>query len=86
MIVDIARRGLSHPKAVAYVKRSFETYPDKKGGPEPPVWGIVLVYVTFFVAMVGISLVSLIILSTAVANLTMHRTRLEATHTAQNNS
>jgi len=59
MIVDIARRGLSHPNAVAYVKRSFETYPDNKDGPDVPAWGIVLVYVTFMVGIVGISLVSL---------------------------
>jgi len=58
MIVDIARRGLSHPNAVAYVKRSFETYPDNKDGPDVPAWGIVLVYVTFMVGIVGISLVS----------------------------
>jgi hypothetical protein len=58
MIADIARRGLSHPNAVAFVKRAVTSQGDAPEGVEVPVWGGVLLYVTFMVAAVSISLVS----------------------------
>jgi hypothetical protein len=61
MIVDIARRGLSHPNAVEFVKRACRKAAGARGGPEEvevPVWGIVLLYVSFMIAVVGISMVS----------------------------
>ncbi|KAH7093297.1 hypothetical protein FB567DRAFT_433926 [Paraphoma chrysanthemicola] len=58
MIADIARRGLSHPNAVAFVKRAVTSQGDAPEGVEVPVWGGVLLYVTFMVAAVGISLLS----------------------------
>lgn len=61
MFADLARRGLTHPHAVAYVKRAVSV---KVEGHERvditddiPTWGIVLLYVSFVVAAVGISLV-----------------------------
>jgi hypothetical protein len=57
MIVDIARRGLSHPNAVAYMKRAVAAKGDQDM-PDVPVWGVVLIYATFMITMVGVSLVS----------------------------
>jgi hypothetical protein len=58
MIADIARRGLSQPQAVAFVKRAVTAQAETPEGVEVPVWGGVLLYVTFMVAAVGVSLVS----------------------------
>jgi hypothetical protein len=62
MIADLARRGLSHPNAVAFVKRACGKAARTGGGHEQdlevPVWGIVLVYVSFMVAVIGVSMVS----------------------------
>jgi hypothetical protein len=58
MLVDIARRGLMHPNTVAYVKRAVVVNGEREDGPEVPYWGIALLYVSFFGAAVGISLVS----------------------------
>ena len=58
MLAHLARRGFAHPNAAAFVKRAVG-----KEGPEGveidvPVWGVVLIYVSFMVAAVGVSLLS----------------------------
>lgn len=62
MFADLARRGLTHPHAVAYVKRAVSVKAEGHGPvditDDIPAWGIVLLYVSFIVAAVGISLVS----------------------------
>ncbi|KAF2036530.1 hypothetical protein EK21DRAFT_52132 [Setomelanomma holmii] len=58
MFTDLARRGLSHPNAVAYVKRAIAGQNETPEGVEIPVWGGVLLYVTFMVGIVGVSLLS----------------------------
>jgi hypothetical protein len=59
MLADIARRGLSHPNAMAYVKRAVSVNTEGHEAVEIPTWGIVLLYVSFMVAAVGVSLVGL---------------------------
>jgi hypothetical protein len=54
MFADIARRGLSHPNAVAYVKRGLTA---RSENVEVPGWGLVLLYLSFWVAAVSIYLV-----------------------------
>lgn len=58
MLVDLARRGLSHPQAHAFVKRAVSIKAEGHDTVEIPTWGIVLLYVSFMVAAVGISMVS----------------------------
>jgi hypothetical protein len=58
MFADLARRGLTHPNAVAYVKRAVSVEVEGQEPVDVPTWGIVLIYVTFMVAAVGVSLVS----------------------------
>ncbi|KAF1911447.1 hypothetical protein BDU57DRAFT_543328 [Ampelomyces quisqualis] len=61
MFADLARRGLMHPRAVTYVKRAVSVSAEGHGQVDIigdiPTWGIVLLYVSFVVAVVGISLV-----------------------------
>jgi hypothetical protein len=57
MFADLARRGLTHPNAVAYVKRAVSVEVEGQEPIEVPTWGIVLIYVSFMVAAVGVSLV-----------------------------
>jgi hypothetical protein len=62
MFADLARRGLTHPHTVAFVKRAVITSEDaaiKKDFDEVemPAWGVVLVYVSVWVAVVGITMV-----------------------------
>jgi hypothetical protein len=54
MFADIARRGLSHPNAIAYVKRGITARSDTV---EVPGWGLVLLYLSFWVAALSIYLV-----------------------------
>ncbi|KAF2830816.1 hypothetical protein CC86DRAFT_367476 [Ophiobolus disseminans] len=58
MFADLVRRGISHPHAVAFVKRAVITSDEPDSKVDVPAWGIVLLYVSFMVAVVGISLVS----------------------------
>lgn len=58
MFSDLARRGLSNPHAVAYVKRAVTANNDNPERVEVPVWGGVLLYVSFVAMVVSISLVS----------------------------
>jgi hypothetical protein len=57
MFADLARRGLTHPNAVAYVKRAVSVEVEGQEPVDVPTWGIALIYVTFMVAAVGVSLV-----------------------------
>jgi hypothetical protein len=66
MFADIARRGLTHPNAVAFVKRACGKAAGARAGHEEvevPIWGVVLLYVSFMVAVVGVSMVSYSLLS-----------------------
>jgi hypothetical protein len=54
MFADIARRGLSHPNAIAYVKRGLTARSEKV---EVPEWGLVLLYFSFWVAAISIYIV-----------------------------
>lgn len=58
MLADLARRGLSHPQAAAFVKRAVSVQAEGHDTIEIPTWGIVLLYVSFMAAAVGISLIS----------------------------
>jgi hypothetical protein len=61
MFADLARRGFTHPHAVAFVKRACNKASRTQGGPEEvdvPIWGVALLYVSFIVAVVGFSMVS----------------------------
>ncbi|KAH7396742.1 hypothetical protein DE146DRAFT_48132 [Phaeosphaeria sp. MPI-PUGE-AT-0046c] len=58
MLVDLARRGLSHPQTTAFVKRAVSIKAEGHEEVEIPTWGIVLLYVSFMVAAVGISMIS----------------------------
>jgi len=60
MFADIARRGLAHPNAVAFVKRAVVAQSEDPEM-EVPAWGVALIYVSFMIAVVGVSLVSLIV-------------------------
>ncbi|KAL5114183.1 hypothetical protein ACEQ8H_007931 [Pleosporales sp. CAS-2024a] len=65
MFADLARRGLTHPNMVAYVKRAvYISSADAATTAEPvevPTWGVVLLYVSVWVAMVGVTMVSYMI-------------------------
>lgn len=58
MFADLVRRGISHPNAVAFVKRAVVASDEPDKELDVPVWGIVLLYVSFFIAVVGTGLVS----------------------------
>lgn len=58
IITSAVRRAVSHPATAGFVKRAVDN------GEEPidldmPVWGIVLLGVSFYAAIIGMSLVSL---------------------------
>lgn len=61
MFADLARRGLTHPNTVAYVKRAvLISSEDVESRPEKidmPTWGIVLLYVSVWIALVGVTMV-----------------------------
>ena len=60
MFADLARRGLTHPNTVAYVKRAVYTNQDPSTGlveVEIPIWGVVLLYVSVWIALVGVTMV-----------------------------
>lgn len=60
MFADLARRGLTHPNTVAYVKRAAYTNQDPSTGlveVEIPTWGVVLLYVSVWIALVGVTMV-----------------------------
>ena len=69
MLVDLARRGFSHPHAVAFVKRAVIVNGESSEKVEIPVWGGVLLYVSVVIAAVGVSLVGLL---SFLSNLILH--------------
>lgn len=60
VLVELARRAMSHPHTATFVKRAI----NGNGGRTPdwadevPIWGVVFIYATIFVATVAISLFS----------------------------
>jgi hypothetical protein len=57
VFTELARRGLAHPNAVSFVKRAVAIRAGE-GEIELPTWGVVLIYVSFVVIAVFITLVS----------------------------
>ncbi|KAH8636059.1 hypothetical protein IG631_07893 [Alternaria alternata] len=59
VLVELARRAVSHPQASSFVKRAI----NGNGGRTPDymdkvsIWSVVAIYATIFVAAIGISLV-----------------------------
>ena len=58
VFTELARRGLQHPNTVSFVKRAVSVQSGDGETFEMPTWGIVLLYVSFMVSMVAVSLVS----------------------------
>ncbi|KAH8730788.1 hypothetical protein GQ44DRAFT_736453 [Phaeosphaeriaceae sp. PMI808] len=58
MLAHLARRGLAHPQATAWVKRAVRMEGPNSVELDVPVWGIVLVYVSIMIAAFGINLLS----------------------------
>ena len=58
VFTELARRGFSHPNTVSFVKRAVSLQTGDGEKIEMPTWGFVLLYVSFVVSMVAVSLVS----------------------------
>ena len=65
VLVELARRAVSHPHTATFVKRALHNGAPVRNGestqlkPEDvPIWGVVVIYISIFVASVAISLVS----------------------------
>jgi hypothetical protein len=61
-ITSALRRALTHPSTVGFVKRTIGNG-DDSDDVEMPVWGMVLLGVSFYAAIVAMSLVSAISLA-----------------------
>jgi hypothetical protein len=61
-ITSAVRRALTHPSTVGFVKRTIGNG-DDSDDVEMPVWGMVLLGVSFYAAIVAMSLVSAISLA-----------------------
>ena len=58
-VVDTAiRRAVSHPAAVGFVKRAVGSAEGEGEHVEVPVWGMILLGVSFYAAIIAMSLVS----------------------------
>ena len=58
-ILNAARRAISHPTTVGFVKRAVSGNGEGEGEHvEMPVWGIALLGVSFYAAVIAMSLVS----------------------------
>lgn len=58
-IVNAVRRAVSHPTTVGFVKRAVSGNGEGEGEHvDMPVWGIVLLGVSFYAAIIAMSLVS----------------------------
>lgn len=58
-IIDAVRRAVSHPTTVGLLKRAVSgDHRDHSEHIEVPVWGVVLLGVSFYVAIIAMSLVS----------------------------
>ncbi|KAF1845166.1 uncharacterized protein K460DRAFT_283468 [Cucurbitaria berberidis CBS 394.84] len=58
ILTELARRGLSHPNTVSFVKRAVSAQNGEGEKIEMPTWGIVLIYVSFMVSVVFATLVN----------------------------
>ncbi|KAJ4371339.1 hypothetical protein N0V83_004556 [Neocucurbitaria cava] len=58
VFTELARRGLSHPNTVSFVKRAVSVQNGDGEEIKMPTWGFVLLYVSFVASMVVVSLVS----------------------------
>lgn len=58
ILLELARRGFSHPHTASFVKRAVSVQNGDGEKIEIPTWGIVLLYVSFLVSMMFMSLVS----------------------------
>ncbi|KAI4654277.1 uncharacterized protein J4E78_007322 [Alternaria triticimaculans] len=65
VLVELARRAVSHPHTATFVKRALHNGAPVRNGestqlkPEDvPIWGVVVIYISIFVASVAISLIS----------------------------
>lgn len=66
VLVELARRAVSHPHTATFVKRAvhggvppYTTGNSHHLKPEDvPIWGVVVIYISIFIASVAISLVS----------------------------
>jgi hypothetical protein len=61
VLVELARRAVAHPQTTTFVKRAVAVHNGRPAHEKPeeiPIWGVVIVYITLFVACVAISLVS----------------------------
>lgn len=58
MLVELARRAVSHPHTATFVKRAVTIQHGEDNKVEVPTWGVVVVYLTFLVGVVGFSLLS----------------------------
>lgn len=58
MLVELARRAVSHPRTATFVKRAVTIQHGEGDKVEVPTWGIVVVYLTMVVGALGFSLVS----------------------------
>jgi hypothetical protein len=58
MLVELARRAVSHPQTATFVKRAVAIKHGQGEEVEVPTWGVVVVYLTVLVASIAFSLVS----------------------------
>jgi hypothetical protein len=56
-ITNAVRRSLTHPATVGFVKRTIGNEDDSEGM-DMPVWGMALLGVSFYAAIIAMSLVS----------------------------
>jgi hypothetical protein len=58
MLVELARRAVSHPQTATFVKRAVAIKHGQGEEVEVPTWGVVVVYLTVLVGSIAFSLVS----------------------------
>lgn len=58
MLVELARRAVSHPHTATFVKRTVAIQHGEGDKVEVPTWGVVVVYLTTLVVTFGFILVS----------------------------
>jgi hypothetical protein len=58
MLLELARRAVSHPHTATFVKRAVAIQHGEGEKVEVPIWGAVLVYLTMVVGVLSFTLVS----------------------------
>jgi hypothetical protein len=59
LVAELARRAVSHPHTASFVKRAVAVQNGESGEKiELPTWGVVVLYLSFVLAMMFITLVS----------------------------